>query len=158
MLGSNDHVLQDQKFFISNGSYATNAFAPLLRILDDDFGVMAGHMTTIHCYTGSQPTVDAPRGPALERKRAAVLSIVPTTTSAASLIYIILPKLAGWLKGCAVWVPTAIVSAVDLTRQLASKTDVSALIIYLKTARSGILRMTDKPPASSNLRVALKVW
>ena len=94
MLGSNDHVLQDQKFFISNGSYATNAFAPLLRILDDDFGVMAGHMTTIHCYTGSQPTVDAPHGPALERNRAAALSMVPATTSVASLIYIILTKLA----------------------------------------------------------------
>lgn len=151
VLGANDHVLQDQKI-ISNGSCTTNALAPLLRVLDDAFGVMAGHMTTIHCYTGSQPTVDAPRGPALERNRAAALSMVPTTTSAASLIDIILPKLAGRVKGCAVRVPTASVSAVDLTCQLASKTDVSALIMYLKTACPGILGMTDKPLVSSDLR------
>ena len=86
-----------------------------MRVLDDDFGVMAGHMTTTHCYTGSQPTVDAPCGPALERNRAAALSMVPTTTSAASLIDIILPKLAGRVKGWAVRVPTASVYAVDLT-------------------------------------------
>ena len=101
VLGANEHVLKDRKI-IFNGSCATNALAPLLRVLDNDFGVMAGHMTTIHCYTRSQPTVDAPHGPALECNRAAALSMVPTTMSAGSLIYIILPKLAGWLKGCAV--------------------------------------------------------
>ena len=151
VLGANGHVLRDQKV-VSNASCTTNALAPLLRVLDDGFGVMSGHMTTIHCYTGSQPTVDAPRGAALERNRAAALSMVPTTTSAATLIDLILPKLVGRVKCCAVRVPTATVSAVDLTCQLARPTDALALIEYLRTACPGILGMTDRPLVSSDLK------
>ena len=65
VLGANDHVLQGQRI-ISNASCRTNALAPLLCVLDDNFMVLAGHMTTIHCYTGSQPTIDAPHGATLE--------------------------------------------------------------------------------------------
>ena len=106
-LGANDHVLQDQRI-ISNGTCTTNTLALLLRVLNDAFGFLAGYMTTTQCYTGGQ------------------LSMVPTTMSAASLIYIILPKLAMRVKGCAVRVPTFNFSAADLMRQLASKADVSA--------------------------------
>ena len=127
-LGANDHVLQDQRI-ISNGTCTTNTLALLLRVLNDAFGFLAGYMTTIQCYTGGQLPADTPRGSVLESNRAAALSMVPTTTSAASLIDIILPKLAGRVKGCAVRVPTASVSAVDLTSKLASKTDVPALIM-----------------------------
>jgi glyceraldehyde 3-phosphate dehydrogenase len=109
-------------------------------------------MTTIHCYTGSQPTVDAPRGPALERNRAAALSMVPTSTSAAMLIDKILPELAGRVKGCAVRVPTASVSAVDLTCQVAHPTQQDALIELLRQARPDVLGMTDRPLVSSDLR------
>lgn len=151
VLGANDHLLRDQKI-MSNASCTTNALAPLLRVLDDEFGVTAGHMTTIHCYTGSQPTVDAPRGDALERNRAAALSMVPTTTSATALIDKILPKLAGRVMGCAVRVPTASVSAVDLTCQLVKPTDAAALIAYLRDACPGVLGMTDRPLVSSDLK------
>ena len=103
--GLNQSELQGNHQIISAGSCTTNALAPLLRVLHEAYGVLAGHMTTIHCYTGSQPTVDAPRGAALERNRAAALSMVPTSTSAAVLIDKILPELAGRVKGCAVRVP-----------------------------------------------------
>ena len=151
VLGANDDVLRGQSI-VSNASCTTNALAPLLRILHEAYGVRAGHMTTIHCYTGSQPTVDAPRGPALERNRAAALSMVPTSTSAAMLIDKILPDLAGRVKGCAVRVPTASVSAVDLTCQLAHPTEQDALIEHLRQARPDILGMTDRPLVSSDLR------
>ncbi|MDN3721377.1 glyceraldehyde 3-phosphate dehydrogenase NAD-binding domain-containing protein [Roseibium salinum] len=103
---------------VSNGSCTTNALAPLLRVLDDTLGIEAGHMTTIHCYTGSQPMVDAPRGP-LERSRAGGVSMVPTTTSATRLVGKVLPQLDGKISGAAVRVPAISVSAVDLTLTLA---------------------------------------
>jgi len=151
VLGANDHVLSGQRI-VSNASCTTNALAPLLRVLHEAYGVLAGHMTTIHCYTGSQPTVDAPRGAALERNRAAALSMVPTSTSAAVLIDKILPDLAGRVKGCAVRVPTASVSAVDLTCQVAHPVEQEALIELLRQARPDILGMTDRPLVSSDLR------
>ena len=151
VLGANDHVLRGQSI-VSNASCTTNALAPLLRILHETYGVLAGHMTTIHSYTGSQPTVDAPRGAVLERNRAAALSMVPTSTSAAVLIDKILPDLVGRVKGCAVRVPTASVSAVDLTCQVAHPVEQAALIELLRQARPDILGMTDRPLVSSDLR------
>lgn len=117
VLGANEENLGDFKI-VSNGSCTTNALAPLLRGLDDAIGIQSGHMTTIHCYTGSQPMVDAPRGP-LERSRAGGVSMVPTTTSATKLVGTVLPQLAGKVSGAAVRVPTISVSAVDLTVTLA---------------------------------------
>lgn len=117
VIGANEEKLGDFRI-VSNGSCTTNALAPLLRGLDDAIGVKSGHMTTIHCYTGSQPMVDAPRGP-LERSRAGGVSMVPTTTSATKLVGVVLPQLAGKVSGAAVRVPTISVSAVDLTVTLA---------------------------------------
>jgi len=117
VLGANEEKLADFRI-VSNGSCTTNALAPLLRGLDDAIGIASGHMTTIHCYTGSQPMVDAPRGP-LERSRAGGVSMVPTTTSATKLVGTVLPQLAGKVSGAAVRVPTISVSAVDLTVSLA---------------------------------------
>ncbi|MBO6894863.1 MAG: aldehyde dehydrogenase [Roseibium sp.] len=117
VIGANEEKLGDFRI-VSNGSCTTNALAPLLRGLDDAIGVKSGHMTTIHCYTGSQPMVDAPRGP-LERSRAGGVSMVPTTTSATKLVGVVLPQLAGRVSGAAVRVPTISVSAVDLTVTLA---------------------------------------
>lgn len=113
VLGANDEELGDHNL-VSNGSCTTNALAPLLRGLDDALGIVSGHMTTIHCYTGSQPMVDAPRGP-LERSRAGAVSMVPTTTSAAKLVGKVLPQLAGKVSGSSVRVPAISVSAIDLT-------------------------------------------
>ncbi|MFN4131367.1 MAG: type I glyceraldehyde-3-phosphate dehydrogenase, partial [Paracoccaceae bacterium] len=92
VLGANDAVLADQQI-VSNASCTTNALAPLVRLLHRDWGVVTGSMTTIHCYTGSQPTVDAP-GADFARSRAAALSMVPTTTSASRLLDRVLPDLA----------------------------------------------------------------
>ena len=117
--GANDDQIDDHHI-VSNASCTTNALAPLLRDLDTHFGLIQGHMTTIHCYTGSQPMVDAPRGPDLARNRAGAVSMVPTTTSAAKLIDRVLPDLAGKVTGAAVRVPAISVSAVDLVVRLAN--------------------------------------
>jgi glyceraldehyde 3-phosphate dehydrogenase len=117
--GANDDRIADHRI-VSNASCTTNALAPLLRDLDTRFGLIQGHMTTIHCYTGSQPMVDAPRGPDLARNRAGAVSMVPTTTSAAKLIDRVLPDLAGRVTGAAVRVPAISVSAVDLVVRLAN--------------------------------------
>ena len=117
--GANDDRIDDHRI-VSNASCTTNALAPLLRDLDTRYGLIQGHMTTIHCYTGSQPMVDAPRGPDLARNRAGAVSMVPTTTSAAKLIDRVLPDLAGRVTGAAVRVPAISVSAVDLVVRLSN--------------------------------------
>jgi len=150
VLGANEAELRGQKI-VSNASCTTNALAPLVRLIDENWGVVTGSMTTIHCYTGSQPTIDAPAAD-YARSRAAALSMVPTSTSAAVLIDKILPDLAGRVKGCAVRVPTASVSAVDLTCQVAHPVEQEALIELLRQARPDILGMTDRPLVSSDLR------
>ncbi|MCR9108845.1 glyceraldehyde 3-phosphate dehydrogenase NAD-binding domain-containing protein [Marivita sp. XM-24bin2] len=117
--GANENEVGDCSV-VSNASCTTNAVAPLLRDLDTRFGLIQGHMTTIHCYTGSQPMVDAPRGPDLARNRAGAVSMVPTTTSAAKLVDRVLPDLAGRVTGAAVRVPAISVSAVDLVVRLST--------------------------------------
>ena len=150
ILGANDAVLADQTV-VSNGSCTTNALAPLLRLLDDLCGLESGHMTTIHCYTGSQPAIDAPREE-LARGRAAALSMVPTTTSAARLVDAVLPRLAGRVTGSAVRVPTASVSAVDLTVRLARRPLEFCDSLRAHCAASPVLGWTDRPLVSSDLR------
>lgn len=149
VLGANEAVLADQRI-LSCGSCTTNALAPLLRLLDELFGVESGHMTTIHCYTGAQPTVDAPRGdPA--RSRAAALSMVPTTSSAMRLTDVVLPQLAGRITGAALRVPVASVSAVDLTVRLRDRRDVEARL-RAGVAASEVMGWTDRPLVSTDLR------
>ena len=149
VLGANDELLQDQPI-VSNASCTTNALAPLIRLLDATWGLDTGWMTTIHCYTGSQPTIDAPRDDML-RSRAAGLSMVPTTTSAQRLLNAVLPALAGRIEAAAVRVPVASVSAVDLTVTLNRVPSLEELHEVLR-AQSGIIGHTDKPLVSSDLR------
>lgn len=149
VLGANDQLLNDQPI-VSNASCTTNALAPLIRLLDANWGLDTGWMTTIHCYTGSQPTIDAPRDDML-RSRAAGLSIVPTTTSAQRLLNAVLPTLAGRIEAAAVRVPVASVSAVDLTVTLNRVPSLDELHQVLR-AQSGIIGHTDKPLVSSDLR------
>ena len=152
VIGANDAALAGQRI-ISNASCTTNALAPLLQVLDDAFGVVSGQMTTVHCYTGSQPTVDKPRGdPA--RSRAAALSMVPTTTSAGRLIGKVLPHLAGKVSARAIRVPTASVSCIDLTVILAQQVDAAAVNAALRAAsqRQPVIGWTDRPLVSSDLR------
>jgi glyceraldehyde 3-phosphate dehydrogenase len=152
VLGANDADLGAARI-VSNASCTTNAVAPLVKIIDGIAGVERGHMTTIHCYTNSQPLVDAPRDD-LARSRAGAVSMVPTTTSAAHLLDAVLPGLAGRISGAAVRVPTASVSAVDLTVQMMNPMTADAFIDALRSAAAASpgLGWTDQPLVSSDLR------
>ncbi len=151
VLGANEDRLGDARI-VSNASCTTNALAPLLRVLQDSFGIVQGHMTTIHCYTGSQPMVDAPRED-LARSRAGAVSMVPTTTSATRLIDRVLPDIAGRVSGAAVRVPVISVSAVDLVVTLEAPPD-GDLVQHLRcfAAASTVLGVTEDPTVSTDLR------
>ncbi len=149
VLGANDAELAGQRI-VSNASCTTNALAPLARLIHDRWGIVTGSMTTIHCYTGSQPTVDAPAAD-YPRSRAAALSMVPTTTSAQRLLDRVLPQIAGRIEGSAVRVPTASVSAVDLAVMTERPTTAVAVNDALRQA-GGVIGATDRPLVSTDLR------
>lgn len=149
VLGANEGALAGQAI-VSNASCTTNALAPLAKLIDDHWGVVTGSMTTIHCYTGSQPTVDAPAAD-YPRSRAAALSMVPTTTSASRLLDVVLPQIAGRIEGSAVRVPTASVSCVDLAVMTARKATVEEVNAVLRAA-GGVIGATDRPLVSTDLR------
>lgn len=153
VMGANESNLGDHRV-VSNASCTTNALAPLLKILDAEYGLISGHMTTVHCYTGSQPTVDKPRGD-LARSRAAALSMVPTTTSAGRLIDRVLPDLAGRVLARAIRVPTASVSAIDLTIQTDRPTTVEGVNARLRAEaeKAHLIGWTEKPLVSTDLRM-----
>ena len=149
VLGANDGVLAGQRI-VSNASCTTNALAPLARLIHENWGIVTGSMTTVHCYTGSQPTVDAPAAD-YPRSRAAALSMVPTTTSAARLLDGVLPDLKGRIVAQAVRVPVASVSCVDfhlVTERRASVEEVNAAF----RAAGGVIGATDRPLVSTDLR------
>ncbi|MEM6577724.1 MAG: glyceraldehyde 3-phosphate dehydrogenase NAD-binding domain-containing protein [Pseudomonadota bacterium] len=152
VIGANEHALTEQTI-VSNASCTTNALAPLARLLDDAYGLVSGHMTTVHCYTGSQPTVDKPRG-APERSRAAALSMVPTSTSAQRLTDLVLPHLAGRIEARAIRVPTASVSCIDLIIQTdRDVTEAGVNQLLNDAAASGpVFGYTTQPLVSADLR------
>ncbi len=149
VLGANETALAGQ-VIVSNASCTTNALAPLAKVIDKHWGVVTGSMTTIHCYTGSQPTVDAPAAD-FARSRAAALSMVPTTTSAQRLLDLVLPQLAGRIEASAVRVPTASVSAVDLVVMTERPATAEAVNQVLRMT-GGVIGTTDKALVSSDLR------
>ncbi len=154
VLGANDQALRAHHKVISNASCTTNALAPLVALVDRHWGLEGGWMTTIHCYTGSQPSVDAPRDD-LARARAAALSMAPTTTSAGKLLDVVLPGLAGRIACAAVRVPTASVSAIDLCVTTRSQPDAAMINTVLReasTERGSVIGCTDKPLVSTDLR------
>lgn len=149
VLGANEAGLGAQRI-VSNASCTTNALAPLARLIHERWGIVTGSMTTIHCYTGSQPTVDAPAAE-YARSRAAALSMVPTTTSAQRLLDQVLPQIAGRIEGSAVRVPTASVSAVDLAVMTKQPPDVAEVNAAFRMA-GGVIGSTDMPLVSTDLR------
>ena len=149
VLGANAAALKDQRI-VSNASCTTNALAPLVKLLHQNWGVVTGSMTTIHCYTGSQPTTDAPAAD-YARSRAAALSMVPTTTSAQRLLDSVLPEIAGRIEASAVRVPTASVSAVDLAVMLERVPTALQVNEALRQA-GGVIGTTTAPLVSSDLR------
>ncbi|MCL4125496.1 UNVERIFIED_CONTAM: hypothetical protein GTU68_021333 [Idotea baltica] len=114
VFGVNDEMLAKGDTMVSNGSCTTNCLAPLAKVLDEAVGIEHGIMTTIHSYTGDQPTLDR-RHSDLYRARAAAMAMIPTSTGAAKALGEVLPNLKGRLDGSAIRVPTPNVSAVDLT-------------------------------------------
>ena len=149
--GVNHDKLTKDHVVVSNGSCTTNCLAPVAKVLNDTFGIETGFMTTIHAYTGDQPTLDTMHKD-LYRGRAAALSMIPTSTGAAKAIGLVLPELKGKLDGVAIRVPTPNVSVIDLkvvTKKAATVEEVNAA---MKRAASqelkGILGTTDAPNVS----------
>lgn len=153
VLGANDDLLRDQRI-VSNASCTTNALAPLAKLIHGKWGIVTGSMTTVHCYTGSQPTVDAPAAD-YPRSRAAALSMVPTTTSAARLLDGVLPQLDGRITAQAVRVPVASVSCVDfhvLTEARPAVEEVNAAFRAAAGSAGSVIGATDRPLVSTDLR------
>lgn len=137
--GVNDEELTAKDIVVSNASCTTNCLAPVAKVLDDAFGIKTGYMTTIHAYTGDQPTHDTNHSD-LYRARAAALSMIPTSTGAARAISLVLPHLKGKLEGSAVRVPTANVSMVDLVINTNKPATVEAINTAVMAASEGPLK------------------
>jgi len=149
--GVNHDKLTKEHLVISNASCTTNCLAPVAKVINDAIGIDHGFMTTIHSYTGDQPTLDTLHKD-LYRARAAALSMIPTTTGAAKAVGLVLPELKGKLDGSAIRVPTPNVSVVDLKFVAKRATSAQEINDAIKAAANGalkgILGYTDKPNVS----------
>ena len=149
--GVNHDKLTKDHLVVSNGSCTTNCLAPVAKVLNDTVGIETGFMTTIHAYTGDQPTLDTMHKD-LYRGRAAALSMIPTSTGAAKAIGLVLPELNGKLDGTAIRVPTPNVSVIDLKIVAKKKTDAKEINEAVKRAAEqelkGILGYTNAPNVS----------
>jgi glyceraldehyde 3-phosphate dehydrogenase len=153
--GINDDKLAKEHTVVSNGSCTTNCLAPMAKIMNEAFGIESGFMTTIHSYTGDQPTLDTMHKD-LYRARAAALNIIPTSTGAAKAIGLVLPELAGKLDGSSMRVPTPNVSLVDFKFHSKRATTVDEVNDAIKTAAKSnrferIITWTKEPLVSSDL-------
>ncbi|MBL4749965.1 MAG: type I glyceraldehyde-3-phosphate dehydrogenase [Amylibacter sp.] len=137
--GVNQDALTADDLIVSNASCTTNCLAPVAKALNDAIGIEKGIMTTIHSYTGDQPTLDR-RHKDLYRARAAAMSLIPTTTGAAKAVGLVLPELAGKLDGSAIRVPTPNVSAVDLTFVAKRDTTVEEVNAAIEAAANGPMK------------------
>ena len=139
---------------ISNASCTTNCLAPMAKVLNDEFGIVRGLMTTIHAYTNDQVILDFPHKD-LRRSRAAALSIIPTSTGAAKAISLVIPELKGKLDGFAMRVPVPTGSATDLTVELAKEVSVAEINAAIKKASEGSLKgyltYTEDPIVSADI-------
>lgn len=136
--GVNHRALLPEHLVVSNGSCTTNCLAPLAKVLNDAIGIESGIMTTIHSYTGDQPTLDR-RHKDLYRARAAAMAMIPTSTGAAKALGEVLPELNGRLDGTALRVPTPNVSAVDLTFQAGRDVSVADVNEVVREAGNGVM-------------------
>ena len=140
---------------ISNASCTTNCLGPVAKVLQEQFGIVKGQMTTVHSYTNDQKILDLPHKD-LRRARAAAVSMIPTSTGAAKAIYLAIPELKGKLDGIAIRVPTPNVSLVDLTVELAKNTTAEDINAAFKKAAAGpmkdILEVTDEELVSVDFR------
>jgi len=139
VMGVNHDSYKGQKV-ISNASCTTNGLAPVVKVLDDSFGIINGLMTTIHSYTSSQPILDAKHKKDPRKGRSGAINLVPTTTGAAKAIGKVLPHLNGKLNGQAIRVPTPNVSMVDLTANLSTRVSVDDINDAFKAAANGYMK------------------
>ncbi|QPH53873.1 type I glyceraldehyde-3-phosphate dehydrogenase [Pontivivens ytuae] len=149
--GVNHETLTADDKVVSNASCTTNCLSPVAYVLNEAIGIEKGFMTTIHSYTGDQPTLDTMHKD-LYRARAAAVSMIPTSTGAAKAVGLVLPELKGKLDGVAIRVPTPNVSVVDLTFNAVRETSVEEINDAIRTAADGklkgILGYTDEPLVS----------
>lgn len=154
VFGVNHGTLTKDDLVVSNASCTTNCLSPVAKVLNDSIGIVKGFMTTIHSYTGDQPTLDTMHKD-LYRARAAALSMIPTSTGAAKAVGLVLPELKGKLDGVAIRVPTPNVSVVDLVFEAKRTTSVEEVNAAIRAAATtgplvGILGFTDQPNVSAD--------
>jgi len=149
--GVNHHTLTKDHLVVSNGSCTTNCLAPVAKVLNDAVGIETGFMTTIHAYTGDQPTLDTMHSD-LYRARAAGLSMIPTSTGAAKAIGLVMPELAGKLDGVSIRVPTPNVSVIDLkivAKRATTKEEINEAVKRAAAQElKGVLGTTNDPNVS----------
>ena len=149
--GVNDNTLTAADLVVSNASCTTNCLAPVAKVLNDSIGIARGFMTTIHSYTGDQPSLDTMHKD-MYRGRAAAISMIPTSTGAAKAVGLVLPELAGKLDGVSIRVPTPNVSVIDLVFQASNDTSVEEINQAIRDAAdgpmNGVLGYTDHPNVS----------
>lgn len=154
VLGVNDSDLKSEDLIVSNASCTTNCLAPIVKVLNDSFGIEDGLMTTIHAYTNDQNILDLPHSD-LRRARAAGLSIIPTTTGAAKAVGLVIPELNGKLNGLAMRVPVPTGSIVDLTVKLSKDPSIEEVNDAMKKAADGpmkgILEYCEDPIVSADV-------
>ena len=153
VFGVNDDQLTSDDIVVSNASCTTNCLSPVAKVLNDTIGITKGFMTTIHSYTGDQPTLDTMHKD-LYRSRAAAMSMIPTSTGAAKAVGLVLPELNGKLDGVAIRVPTPNVSVVDLVFEASRETSVEEVNAAIRAAADGplkgILGYTDEKLVSQD--------
>lgn len=155
VLGANEDILDGEEQIISNASCTTNCAAPLVDVIDREFGIESGFITTVHSYTGDQSLHDRAHVD-LRRARAAALSIIPTSTGAAKAITRVFPHLDGQLGGAGIRVPVPNGSLTDITYIVKEKTDIDTINKAFRRAAEegswkGYLQFTDKPLVSSDI-------
>ncbi len=154
VLGVNDEALRPEDECVSNASCTTNCLAPVVKVLNDSFGVVNGLMTTIHSYTNDQAILDIPHSD-LRRARSAAVSQIPTTTGAAKAVGKVIPELNGKLDGMAIRVPTPTGSCVDLVVNLKTEASIEEINAAMKKAADGpmkgILEYTEDPIVSVDI-------
>ena len=149
----NDGILTDADVIVSAASCTTNCLAPVLKVLDDNFGIVKGNMTTVHAYTNDQVTLDVShkKGIAERRGRACAMNMVPTSTGAASAIGKVLPNLDGKILGSAIRVPVSDGSLIDLVVELSKNTTKEKINEVFKNNTNETLHYTEDPIVSSDI-------
>ncbi len=154
VLGVNDNDLKPEHQCVSNASCTTNCLAPVVKILNDNFGVETGFMTTVHAYTSDQMILDAPHSD-LRRARSCAVSQIPTTTGAAKAVGKVIPELNGKLDGISIRIPTPTGSLVDLVINLKTEASIEEINAAMKKAAEGpmkgILEYTEDPIVSCDI-------